>query len=295
MTRPLSMTSFGRGEHRKGKRTWTTELRSVNHRFCDIKIRIPRKYAALEERIKKEIATFYSRGHIDVNISYNGEEEGAVQLKTDMELARQYYNCLRNISRELSLDSEPDLSILSGFREIITVEDQEEDLEKIWESGMRQALQAALSECRKMRQVEGDNLKKDLQERLSLIAEAGRKIEEMFPLLLEEKKNGLEERLANLLNGVEIDPARLAQEVALLADKADVTEELVRLKSHISQFSSFLELDEPVGRRLDFLLQEFLREINTLASKISSAQVAHLAVELKNELEKMREQVQNLE
>jgi uncharacterized protein (TIGR00255 family) len=212
-----------------------------------------------------------------------------------MELARQYHDCLKKISGELSLDSEPDLSILSGFREIITVENQEEDLNEIWDSGIHQALQAALKECLETRKAEGGNLKTDLLERLSLIREASRKIEGMAPQLLEEKKNGLEERLANLLNGIEIDPARLAQEVALLADKADVTEELVRLKSHISQFGNFLELDEPVGRRLDFLLQEFLREINTLASKISNAQVAHLAVELKNELEKMREQVQNLE
>ncbi|MEN8142085.1 MAG: YicC/YloC family endoribonuclease [Thermodesulfobacteriota bacterium] len=295
MTRPLSMTSFGRGEYKTGKRTWTAEVRSVNHRFCDIKIRIPRKYGALEEKIKKEISAAYSRAHIDVNISYSGEEQGAVQLKTDLDLARQYHDCLKSISRELALDSEPDLSILSGFREIITVESQEEDLDEIWNSGIRQALQAALEECRKMREAEGSNLKQDLQERLSLISGASAKIEEMFPQLQAEKKTALEERLANLLNGVEIDQARLAQEVALLADKADVTEELVRLKSHISQFGNFLELDEPVGRRLDFLLQEFLREINTLASKISSAQVAHLAVELKNELEKMREQVQNLE
>lgn len=295
MTRPLSMTSFGRGEYQTGKRTWTAEVRSVNHRFCDIKIRIPRKYAALEERIKKEISSSYSRAHIDVTISYSGEEQGAVQLKTDMELARQYHDCLKSISKELSLDSGPDLSILSGFREIITVESQEENLDEIWNSGIRQALQSALDECLKMRAAEGGNLKQDLQERLSLIAEASDKIEKMFPQLLAEKKTALEERLANLLSGVEIDQARLAQEVALLADKADVTEELVRLKSHISQFGNFLELDEPVGRRLDFLLQEFLREINTLASKISSAQVAHLAVELKNELEKMREQVQNLE
>lgn len=295
MTRPLSMTSFGRGEYRTGNRTWTAEVRSVNHRFCDIKIRISRKYAALEERIKKEITSSYNRGHIDVNISYSGEEKGAVMLKTDLELARQYHNCLQEISRELSLDSAPDLAILSSYREIITVENHEEDLEEIWESGIQQALQDALVECLKMRQAEGGNLKTDLQGRLAIISGATEKIEKMAPQLLAEKQNGLEERLAKLLNGVELDQARIAQEVALLADKADVTEELVRLKSHISQFENFLEIDEPIGRRLDFLLQEFLREINTLASKISNAQLAHLAVELKNELEKMREQVQNLE
>ena len=295
MIRPLSMTSFGRGEYTANSRTWTAEVRSVNHRFCDIKIRLPRKYGALEERIKKAIASYYNRGHVDANISYRGEEEGAVLLKTDLEFARQYQSCLQELNEKLELNSPPDLAMIAGYRDIISSESQEEDIDAIWSNGIKQALMSALDECAEMRQTEGGNLKEDLMNRLATITYAADKIEKMIPQLINEKKTNLEERLNTLLNGVEIDPARLAQEVAIMVDKADVTEELVRLKSHIGQFENFLGLDEPSGRRLDFLLQEFLREVNTLASKITNAEVAYLSVEIKNELEKMREQVQNLE
>jgi len=289
------MTSFGRGEHTADARTWTAEIRSVNHRFCDVKIRLPRKYAALEEQIKKEVTSTFSRGHIDVSISYSGEEEGAVRLKTDLTLARQYHSCLIDLTEKLSLDSSPDLAMIAGFREVITSESQEEDLDGVWKNGISQALGSAIAECTGMRETEGGNLKKDLDERLATIGAAAEKIEKMIPQLIDERRSTLEGRLNDLLDGIEIDPQRLAQEVAVMVDKADVTEELVRLKSHLGQFASLLDLDEPTGRRLDFLLQEFLREINTLASKIANSEVAHISVELKNEIEKMREQVQNLE
>jgi uncharacterized protein (TIGR00255 family) len=295
MIRPLSMTSFGRGEHTDGARTWTTEIRSVNHRFCDIKARIPRKYAALEEQVKKMITATFSRGHIDVSINYSGEEDGAVSLKTDLPLAQQYYSCLIELNEELSLASPPNLAMIASFREVISSESQEEDLDGAWESGISQALSSAIGECTKMRETEGGNLKQDLQERLTTIGLAADKIEKMIPQLIADRRSALEGRLNDLLDGIEIDPQRLAQEVAVMIDKSDVTEELVRLQSHRGQFASLLDLDEPTGRRLDFLLQEFLREINTLASKISNSEIAHIAVELKNELEKMREQVQNLE
>ncbi|MFO7605029.1 MAG: YicC/YloC family endoribonuclease [Desulfurivibrionaceae bacterium] len=295
MSRPLSMTSFGRGQHTANSRAWTVEIRSVNHRFCDIKIRLPRKYGALEERIKKEITASYGRGHVEVNIGYSGEEEGAVLLKTDLALARQYLNCLMELNDELELNSSPDLAMIADYREVISSEDREENLDQTWAEGIQPALAAALDECLKMRRTEGAYLKKDLLERLTIITETAGKIELMIPDLIEEKKISLEGRLKEILNSHELDQARLAQEVAVIIDKADVTEELVRLKSHIAQFEKFLDLDESAGRRLDFLLQEFLREINTLASKITNAEVAYLAVEIKNELEKMREQVQNLE
>jgi uncharacterized protein (TIGR00255 family) len=289
------MTAFGRGEYTANDRTWTVEIRSVNHRFCDVKIRLPRKYGALEDRIKKEIASSYNRGHVDVNIGYNGAEEGGVKLKTDLAMARQYLHCLQELNDQLGLNSPPDLAMIASYREIILAESVEEDLDETWTSGIAPALQEALAGCTAMRATEGDNLKTDLISRLAIISAAAAKIEKMIPRLLAEKKSTLEERLNALLNGVEIDPTRLAQEVAIMIDKADVTEELVRLKSHISQFENFLGLDEPTGRRLDFLLQEFLREVNTLASKITNAEIAYLSVDIKNELEKMREQVQNLE
>ncbi|MDF1577160.1 MAG: YicC/YloC family endoribonuclease [Desulfurivibrionaceae bacterium] len=295
MTRPLSMTSFGRGQHTANFRTWTVEIRSVNHRFCDIKIRLPRKYGGLEERIKKEIAAAYGRGHVEVNIGYRGEEEGAVLLKADLTLARQYLNCLVQLNDELGLNSAPDLAMIADYKEVISAEDREENLDQTWSEGIKPALAAALDECLEMRRTEGANLKKDLLDRLAIITAAAGKIEKMVPRLIEEKKISLEARLQEIIGGQELDQGRLAQEVAIMVDKADVTEELVRLNSHIGQFEKFLALDESAGRRLDFLLQEFLREINTLASKITNAEIAYLAVEVKNELEKMREQVQNLE
>lgn len=289
------MTSFGRGEYTVDSRTWTVEIKSVNHRFCDIKIRVPRKYGALEEPIKKEIASSFSRAHIEVNVTCAGEGAESVILKTDLAFAKQYHRCLLELNEELGLNSPPDLAMIAGYRDIITMESPEEDLDEIWSGGIKQALAAALGECLRMREAEGGNLKVDLMNRLAVIGEAADKVAEMVPLLIEEKKVALAERLNNLLNGVEIDPTRLAQELAILVDKTDVTEELVRLRSHISQFANFLDLAEPIGRRLDFLLQEFLREINTLASKITNSEIAYLSVDIKNELEKMREQVQNLE
>jgi uncharacterized protein (TIGR00255 family) len=294
MNRPLSMTSFGKGEKTAGGVTWTVEIRSVNHRFCDIHLKVSKRHAALEEKIKKEIAAYYTRGHIDVSVNAAGEGEEAVRLEVNLPLAREYYEGLLRVQRELSLPAPPDLAMLAAFRDIIVPAEKEEDLDALWPS-VHEALIAALDQGLAMRRQEGAALHADLLERLSRFADTIGRIEAAIPELVTKKQAALQERLDNLLDGVDIDPARLAQEVAIMADKADVTEELVRLRSHIAQFGQFLDLDEPVGRRLDFLLQEFLREINTLASKISDAVIAHQTVELKNEVEKMREQVQNLE
>lgn len=295
MSKILSMTAFGRGEQTAGGRTWTVEIRSVNHRFCDVKIRLPRQYAALEEPIKKEICAAYSRGHVEVAVNCSPGDEGNYVLRTDLHLARQYFRCLHEINADLELQTPPDLALIAGYREVIVAENREEDPEEAWATGLEPALRAALAECRRMREAEGDHLRFDLRARLNKIGAAAGKIESMVPAIQTERTATLRERLSVLLAGVDLDPMRLAQEVAVMADKSDITEELVRLRSHLSQFEKFLDLDEPVGRRLDFLLQEFLREINTIGSKIANAAIAHLGVELKNELEKMREQVQNLE
>ncbi|MDA8165417.1 MAG: YicC family protein [Desulfobacteraceae bacterium] len=294
MNRLLSMTSFGKGEKTAEGLTWTVEVRSVNHRYCDIHLKMSRQYAALEERIKKEIAAYYTRGHIDVTVNAAGHREQPVLLEVNLPLAREYHEGLLRIQRELGLPQAPDLALLASFRDIIAPVEGEEDPDAVWPP-VREALAAALEQGLAMRRQEGAALRADLLERLARFGETVGRIEAAVPDLAAKKQAQLQERLDNLLAGVDIDPARLAQEVALMADKADVTEELVRLRSHIVQFGSFLDSDEPVGRRLDFLLQEFLREINTLASKISDAAIAHQTVELKNEVEKMREQVQNLE
>lgn len=294
MKRPLSMTAFGRGEYLSGSSLWNVEIRSVNHRFCDIKIKMPKNFLALEERLKKVVQEYYSRGHVEILVNPPREISDHVQLQVNLPLAREYYNCLQAINRDLGLNESPSLAMIKDQRDIIVAEEREEDQETYWPS-LEAALRAALANCQAMRENEGQSLKTELSERLTVFQNTLNGLEKSIPELLAKKEQKLKERLEKLLNGVDIDPARLAQEAAIISEKCDVTEELVRLRSHIDQFAFFLEMQEPAGRRLDFLLQEFLREINTLASKIGDAAIAHQSVELKNEIEKLREQVQNLE
>ena len=297
MGKLLSMTGFGRGETSGDGRSWTVELRSVNHRYSDIIIKMPRQYTVLEDRIRKEVVKSHSRGRVDLYISVIDQQIDANRLQADVGLAREYYNCLQEIGRELSVAGEPDLAMLATFRDIITPMDDEsgaEIVEQLWPD-VKRAVTLALDTCLVMRQSEGEALENDLKSRMAVFEKTVGDIENSIPVILEKRQQALKERLDNLLSGVDIDPMRLAQEVAVMADKSDVTEEVVRLRSHISQFYSFLKLEEPVGRRLDFLIQEFLREVNTIASKINNADTAHLIVGLKNELEKIREQVQNIE
>lgn len=292
MKRPLSMTGYGRGEV-AGAKSWTVEIRSVNHKFLDLSIKIPRKYLGLEERIKKEISAYYSRGHVDVYVNPGAEAGDNIRLAANLPLARNYYQCLEAIREDLSLEA-PTLAMIQNYKEIIVAHEEEEDLEAVWPQ-VSEALIQALAMAQGMREQEGEALKDELSQRLQEFAKTVESIAQDVPAIVQRRTEKLKERLAVLLQGVDLDPLRLAQEVAMMADKGDVTEEVVRLRSHISQFSGFLAADEPVGRRLDFLLQEFLREINTLASKISDAPTAHLTVELKTEVEKLREQIQNIE
>jgi uncharacterized protein (TIGR00255 family) len=297
MANPVSMTGFGRGAAGVNESSWTVELRSVNHRYLDISIKVPRRFLGWDERIKKEISAVHHRGRIDLFITYVDESLEAAKLKADLGLAKEYLRCLNQVADELSVTGEPDLAMLASYRDIISpIEDEvdAESLKEIWPS-LQEAIGDSLKECLKMRQSEGETLKIDLLERLSAFQAKVDTIEQSLPLIIEKKEKTLKERLDNLLNGIDIDPMRLAQEVAILVDKSDVTEELVRLRSHLEQFHGFLNIAEPVGRRLDFLVQEFLREVNTIASKINHAETAHLIVGMKNDLEKIREQVQNLE
>ncbi|RUM35372.1 MAG: YicC family protein [Desulfobulbus sp.] len=292
--RPRSMTGFGRGEAVLDERSWTVEIRTVNHRFLDQKVVIPRAFTGLEERIKKTVAAHQDRGRVDILLTLHGKSSGGPLLTVDMELARQYHACLRELADEFGLGPRIQLTELLQQREIISMQEQSPDLDKEWPL-VEQAVISALDECAAMREQEGLSLKKDLGERLDTFAAIVADIEKNIPEVVKLRQQELEKRVNKLLDGMDIDPLRLAQETAVMADKADVTEEVVRLVSHISQFRDFLHSDEPVGRRLDFLLQEFLREVNTLSSKISNAAIAHLGVEMKNEIEKLREQVQNIE
>ena len=295
MKYPASMTSFGRGDENDGTSGWTVEIRSVNHKFSDIRVKLPRQFNALEEKIKKEVSSCFTRGHVDVIITATGQIADTKNFHVNDKLARQYYRCLLQLKKEMALPtSANDLTLLATFPDVIKTLDEQIDTEAIWPS-LYKVLLLALKDCQDMREREGESRVKDLLVRINTIDNTVKKIDQAVPDLVQQKKMLLQDRIAKLLDNAEINQDRFEQEVAILADRIDVTEELVRLNSHINQFKHFLDIQEPVGRRLDFLLQEFLREINTIASKISDASIAHLTVELKNEVEKIREQVQNLE
>jgi len=289
-----SMTGFGRGESEHGGRIWTVEIRCVNNRFLDLKTKLPRGYAGLEERIRKKVSEFQQRGRVDLVLSVSGDFSDLQHVSVNLEIARNYHQALGLLADEFALDGEITLAQLSSYPDVIVREQKEEDLEVIWPH-VEQALVSALESCSLMRSQEGEALVSDLQARLASFEVTIDTIEQSVPQLVQQRENNLKERLEKLLDNTEIEPMRLAQEVALLADKTDVTEEIVRLRSHIKQFAAFVCEAGAVGRKLDFLIQEFLREVNTIASKINDASVAHHTVDLKSELEKMREQVQNIE
>lgn len=290
-----SMTGFGRGESAVKNRQWTVEVRCVNNRFLDPKVKLPRDYTLLEEKIRKMIGEFHQRGRVDLNISVNGDFSDLVHIRVDQELASAYKISLESMAADLGVDCKLDAAALAAYPEVIVREQKQEDLSSI-EPYVEEAVRKALENCLQMREQEGRALKEDLQSRLRHFANICAAVEERIPDLLKEREKSLKERLDKLLDTTGIDPMRLAQEVAVLADKTDVTEELVRIKSHVKQFEEIIgSSNEAVGRKLDFLIQEFLREVNTIASKINDADIAHQTVELKSELEKMREQIQNIE
>jgi uncharacterized protein (TIGR00255 family) len=289
-----SMTGFGRGEVASGGRLWVAEVRCVNNRYLDLKIKLPQGYGVIEERLRKMVSGYHQRGRVDLGLSVNGNSADSVRMRVNMELVRAYKSAIEEIAGELGGLAVVDAAFVASRPEVLIQEQQGEDIEAAWPF-LEQAVEQALIACEAMRSLEGDAMVSDLLARLQVFVRHLETIETAIPELLKQREQILGERLQKLLGNVQLDEQRLSQEVAILADKTDVTEEIVRLKSHMGQLQSFLGEKEAVGRKLDFLLQEFLREVNTLASKISDAPIASLTVELKSELEKMREQVQNIE
>lgn len=289
-----SMTGFGRGEIDGDGRMWAVEIRCVNNRHLDIKMKLPHGYASLEDKIRKMVSELYQRGRVDLYLSVSGDFADLMEVKINKSLARKYKDALSELSEELSIESTITPELLASYPEVVVREQKADDMDLIWPS-VEKAIGQALENSLAMRSQEGAALTEDLNGRLTAFSKTIDTIEQSIPELLEQRLRNLQERLSKLLDNVQLDPARLAQEVAVMADKTDVSEEIVRLRCHIQQFSLFLQEDGGVGRKLDFLIQEFLREVNTLASKINDAEIAHLTVNLKSELEKMREQVQNIE
>jgi uncharacterized protein (TIGR00255 family) len=290
-----SMTGYGRKEVTGATAQVAIEVRSVNNRFLDVQVKTPRSFAVLEPRVKKAVQKRFSRGRFDVFITRNGERERTGRLALDEALADQYITILRDLKTRFGLAGEVDLSLAARYPDLITVAEDKEDIETVWQM-MDDGLAQALDELDGMRRDEGAALVKDLLGRLDTIETLMREIRTLSPICVENSRKRMADTLGRLLNE-QPDPARLAQEIAILAERTDVTEELTRLSSHLVQFRAMLAgaAGEPVGRKLDFLLQEMGREANTISSKAMDTLIAYHVVNIKAEIEKIREQAQNIE
>ena len=290
-----SMTSFGRAQSEEGKDSCLSiEMKSVNHRYLDINIRMPRMMLALEEKIRNIISKKLNRGKVDVFINYKNYRNDIGKANLNMELAKNYYECLKQIQKELNVIDDISATKIARFPDVINIEEHEENLENIFNE-ISPLIDSALNLMEGMRSKEGEKLKEDILSKLKIIAIYVEEIEKVADSIPKNYKKKLEERLSELLSAVDIDESRIALEVAILSDKAAVDEEITRLRSHLSQMKSTLELDEPIGRKLDFIIQEMNREANTIASKSTDVDMTNKVIEVKNTIEKIREQVQNIE
>jgi uncharacterized protein (TIGR00255 family) len=288
------MTAFGRGEETAEGYRFTVEIRSVNNRFCDVRVKSARKYNDFEEDIKRLVSTRFSRGRLEVNVSVDESLEKARNLSLDVELARTYGKLLVNLKDELGLEDNVDLGSLLNFRDIFVFREDPESRQRAWRV-LEKALDQALNQCVQMRAEEGKAVTKDFEERLLVLESLSKEIEERSPLVVTEARDRLQKRIQDLLGEVELDEARLLQEVVIIADKGDITEELVRFQSHIQQFRDLLGTSGPHGRQLEFILQEMHREINTISSKPNDLAISQKVIQVKTELERLREQIQNVE
>jgi uncharacterized protein (TIGR00255 family) len=289
-----SMTGYGRGEAEGEGKQITVELKSVNHRYLETVVRLPRQYNSLEEKIKRVIGEKVSRGRVEVYLNFAETGEKKRFIKVDKDLALAYDNTLEDLAKTLDISYSRDLYRLVSMPDVMSVEDTQEDLDAIW-AVCNNALLIALTAFIEMRGQEGTRLQEDLIHRIDKIAQCIKEIEVRQPKVVKDYQEKLHQRLAELLVEIPVDENRMANEVASFADRISITEELVRLHSHLVQFKASLNLKEPIGRKLDFLLQELNREINTTGSKANDMEIARIVVEVKSELEKIREQVQNLE
>lgn len=288
-----SMTGYGRGLVCEDGREMTVEVKSVNHRFLDVSFRLARPIAFLDDAVRTGVAARLARGHADVFVNYVNHREDARRVHVDMQLAKAYRQAAGELSEALGVKNDLPLSDYMNMPDVLTVEASEEDQDAVRALFMR-ALNLALDDLTAMRKREGNSLRGDMMKKLDAIDGLRESIATRAPTVVEEYRAKLSQRLSALLSG-DIDEARFATEVAIFADRAAIDEELVRLSSHIAQLRATAELDEPVGRKLDFLVQELNREVNTIGSKASDAQIAGCVVAAKGEIEKLREQVQNIE
>ncbi|MFQ5658766.1 MAG: YicC/YloC family endoribonuclease [Candidatus Methylomirabilales bacterium] len=289
-----SMTGYGRAEGATATYLYTVEIQTFNHRFTDIRIRLPKALASLEHELHREVRERGRRGRFDVLVTEKLHGEIPRSLRVDRGAIQQYVNALREVQRELDLRGEVTIEALIGIRDLVSLEVAEVDLVEV-RTVLRQLLHRALDEVESMRAKEGDNIARALEVCLADIEARLETVEARTPQVVEAYRTRIQQRVGALLGGVLPEPDRIAHEVVLFADRSDITEECTRLKSHIQQFGTSLEGMGPQGRRLEFLLQEMHREVNTIGSKSTDAVISQAVVEIKADLERLREQVQNIE
>ena len=289
-----SMTGYGRAEETVNGCTITVELRSVNNRYLDCNVRIPRLYLFAEEAIKARVQSTISRGKVDVFVTLDNAGANKLQVSVNKPVADGYYAALKQLAEEYQLSDDISVSLLSRFPEVLLAEKAEEDVEQMAKD-ICKVLDRALADFDQMRTREGERLRDDILSRAATIEDKVALVEERSPQTVSEYRARLEARMNEVLSNTQIDPARILTEAAIFADKVAVAEETVRLRSHIGQLREMLSKGGATGRKLDFLIQEFNREANTIGSKCSDIQIARHVVDVKAEIEKIREQVQNIE
>ncbi|MCI9085461.1 MAG: YicC family protein [Clostridia bacterium] len=289
-----SMTGYGRRETVTDGKKILVEIKSVNHRYSDYNIKVPRHLGYLEDKIRKCAANSVTRGKIDIYVNVDYFETADKEITLNKELAKSYIDALYALREEFNLTDDITVTSVARNPEIFKSERVEEDEEALWKN-VKEVLDGALSDFIAMRAREGERIEKDLCERIEYMCALAEKVDKRSPETVKEYSDRLYEKIKEVLDGREIDEGRILTEVAIYADKVAVNEETVRLKSHFDEFDTIIRSGEPAGRRLDFLIQEINREVNTIGSKASDIEIAKTVVTLKGEIEKLREQIQNIE
>ena len=289
-----SMTGFGRSKLEENSREYIVEIKSVNHKYSDISIKLPRNIMCFEEKIKKIISSNISRGKVDVFITFNNYSDEGKDVILNKELAKNYINQLKELANENGLDDKIRVTEITKMPDVLQLKIEDDDSEIIWKE-LEKCVNQAVANFVEMRETEGERIKQDLSVRINTIEGLVNSIFSNTTGLIEEYVVKLRERIKEILQTDVVDEARLAQEIVIYADKCSIEEELTRLRSHIAQFRTLLESKEPVGKKIDFLIQEMNRETNTIASKSVKLEITNLAIDIKTAMEDIREQIQNIE
>lgn len=289
-----SMTGYGAAEEVINGRNIRVEVKSVNHRYFEYSAKVPRSCGFLEEKLKKLLSENLSRGKVDVFVSIQNVEGVDEEISINKAVAKSYIDAMRSVRKEFDLDDDLSLSVLTRLPDVFTVVKTEDDEDQLWQDVSSVAGKAVEAFVR-MRETEGEKMKADVLSKCAFIEEKVGIIEQRSPETVKEYRERLYQKMAEVLESSQVDDARIVQEAAIYADHVAVDEETVRLRSHIAQLRKIVDMDEPVGRKLDFLVQEFNRETNTIGSKCSDVEISQIVVDMKSEIEKIREQIQNIE